>query len=81
MILLPYLGVFIYLIVRGGGMQERRIADARASQEAMAQSSGDRRQRGCRRDRPRAAREARGSRDRGVISDEEFAAQKAKLLG
>ena len=28
-IVLPYLGVFIYLIVRGGGMQERRIADAR----------------------------------------------------
>ena len=59
-IALPYLGVFIYLIVRGGGMQERRIADARASQEAMAQyvretASGT----AASDNRPRAARASR----------------------
>ncbi len=82
MIVLPYLGVFIYLIVRGGGMQERRIADARASQEAMAQyvretaggaAAGA--------TVPEQLEKLAGLRDRGVISDEEFAAQKAKLLG
>jgi hypothetical protein len=33
-IVLPYLGVFIYLITQGGGMADRRSADVRASRAA-----------------------------------------------
>lgn len=35
-VLLPYLGVFAYLIVRGGKMGERQLAAARARDEAVA---------------------------------------------
>jgi len=78
-IVLPYLGVFIYLIVRGHSMGERsmRIAQARdqANKEyirSVAASS------------PSSAEEiakAAALRDSGAISEEEYAALKAKLLG
>ena len=76
-ILVPFLGVFLYVIVRGRSMSERDVADAK-QREAEFQAY---------------VRETAGSagsaeeiakladlRDKGVISDEEFAAQKAKLL-
>lgn len=79
-IVLPYLGVFVYLIVRGGGMQERKVADMKASQEAMAQyvretagTSGA--------SVPEQLERLAGLRERGVLTDEEFADQKAKILG
>ena len=34
-IVLPYLGIFAYLIVRGGGMAERNMQHARAQQDAV----------------------------------------------
>lgn len=34
LIVLPYLGVFVYLIVRGRGMQERDLAMAKAQEQA-----------------------------------------------
>ena len=34
-IVLPYLGIFAYLIVRGGGMAERNMQQARAQQDAV----------------------------------------------
>jgi hypothetical protein len=34
-IILPYIGIFAYLIARGGSMAERQIAQAQAQQEAM----------------------------------------------
>ena len=55
-IVIPYLGVFVYLIARGGKMHERQIADATAQQKAFDRvRPADRRSR--RRGRP--AREAR----------------------
>ena len=34
-IVLPYLGVFIYIITQGGGMTERRTAEVQAANAAM----------------------------------------------
>jgi hypothetical protein len=77
-ILMPYLGVFVYLIARGKSMQER-AAKEMAAREAMTQSY---------------IKEVAGSsgssadelakladlRDRGVLTSEEFNSQKAALL-
>jgi hypothetical protein len=76
-ILVPYLGVFLYLIIRGHKMSEHAMADAKARDQA-AQAY---------------IREAAGTggtadelarladlRDRGVITPEEFESQKSKLL-
>jgi hypothetical protein len=76
-VLVPYLGVFIYLIARGGKMHERQIADATAQQKAFDQyvqqtaGSGD---------VAGQLEKLAGLRDQGVISADEFEAQKAKLL-
>jgi lysylphosphatidylglycerol synthetase-like protein (DUF2156 family) len=76
-LLLPYLGVLIYLIARGGSMQERSIQRAADAQEAArsyirevadAPSSAD-----------ELAKLAQ-LRDQGVLTPQEFEAQKAKLL-
>jgi hypothetical protein len=78
-ILLPYLGVFVYLIARGHKMSEHALADAQAQDEAakayIRQAAGT------------AGTGVAGElerladlRDNGVISAEEFEAQKAKLL-
>jgi hypothetical protein len=78
-IILPYLGVLIYLIVRGGSMHERAAAQMEQQQKAFdsyvkqaAGSSGS-----------SSADELAKLADlkaKGVISDAEFDAQKAKLL-
>ena len=80
-IVLPYLGVFVYLIARGQGMAARNVKQAQANadaQRAYIQS---------------VAGPAAGSstaeelakladlKEKGVISDEEFASLKAKALG
>jgi Short C-terminal domain/Phospholipase_D-nuclease N-terminal len=76
-IVLPFLGILVYLIVRGGSMHER--AEARAAQQEQ--------------DFQAYVQEAAGSSSNvdqlakladlkasGVLSEEEFEAQKAKLL-
>ena len=78
-IILPFLGVFIYLIARGGKMQERQVQDA-----AQQKQSFD-----------AAVREAAGTsggdvtsqltqlvdlKAQGVLTDAEFDSQKAKIL-
>lgn len=78
-LLVPFLGVLIYLIVRGGSMQDRAMADAQASSDANREyirsvagdSSGG-----------VADELAKLSalRSDGSISDDEFAAAKAKLI-
>ncbi len=76
-IVLPFLGVLVYLIVHGGDMQKRsmdRAVDQQAAQAAYIQNvagSGS------------AADELeklKGLHDRGVLTDDEFAAQKQKVL-
>lgn len=79
-IFLPYLGVFIYLIVRGSKMgqrqlQERQAADAQFQDyvRSVAGSSGG----------TSTADELErlaGLRDKGIISQEEFDSLKAKAL-
>jgi uncharacterized SAM-binding protein YcdF (DUF218 family) len=78
-IVLPFLGVLVYLIVRGNSMQERALQQA-ANQEAqfrgyvqsVATSSGG----GSADELAKLA----DLRDKGVISEEEFQAAKAKAL-
>jgi ABC-type multidrug transport system fused ATPase/permease subunit len=79
-IILPFLGAFIYLIVRGGSMHERAVQQAKAQDEAFqsyvrqtAGASGS-----------SAADELAKLTDlksKGAISDDEFEKAKAKILG
>ena len=80
-IVLPFLGVFVYLIARGGKMHERAAADAAQQQKAfdayVKQAAG-------------TAASGDGVADqlskladlkaKGVITDAEFEAQKSKVL-
>ena len=77
-IIIPYLGVLIYLIARGGSMHERAEQQAARQQKAFdayvkqAAGSGD-----------GSADELSKLADlkaKGVLTDAEFEAQKAKLL-
>ena len=76
-IILPLLGVLVYLIARGGKMHERAMQQAQAQEKQFQQY----------------VRETAGSggtadelsklvqlRDNGTLTEEEFQAQKAKLL-
>jgi hypothetical protein len=77
-IFLPYLGVFVYLIARGGKMHEHAIQAAQAQDAQMrayiqsVNTSGG----GAADEIARLA----DLRDKGVISEEEFQAAKAKAL-
>jgi hypothetical protein len=80
-IVLPFLGVFVYLIARGGKMHERAAADAAQQQKAfdayVKQAAG-------------TAASGDGVADqlskladlkaKGAITDAEFEAQKSKVL-
>jgi hypothetical protein len=80
-ILLPYLGVFLYLIIRGHKMGEHAIADAQARDEAaqayIRQAVGTT---GGGHSTAAELEKLAALRDSGVLSAEEFEAQKAKLL-
>jgi hypothetical protein len=77
-IVLPFLGVFVYLIARGRKMQEHAINDAQQRDEMMRQyvqnvtSSGG--------SADEIARLA-DLRDRNVLTEAEFQQAKAKALG
>ncbi len=76
-LILPFLGVFIYLIVRGGSMAERNVQRAQAQDEAMQnyirQSAGTTSQAS---DLETLAK----LHDAGKLSDEDFEKAKAKVL-
>jgi ABC-type multidrug transport system fused ATPase/permease subunit len=76
-LILPLIGVLVYLIVRGGSMHERAVQQVQRQDEqfrsyiqetASSQSSAD-----------QLAKLA-DLRDRGVITAEEFEREKAKIL-
>ena len=78
-IIMPYLGVLVYLIFRGGGMHERAAQQAAQQQKAFDQyvkqaagtpgeSSADQ------------LHKLADLKSQGVLTDAEFEAQKAKIL-
>ena len=78
-IVLPFLGVFVYLIARGGKMHERAATEAAQQQQAFdayvkqaAGTSGD----------TTADQLAKlvDLKSQGVLTDSEFEAQKSKIL-
>ena len=78
-IVMPYLGVFVYLIARGHKMSEHAMEAAKAQDAAqrayIQQAAGS---------APSAADELARIADlkaKGVIDDAEFAAMKAKVVG
>lgn len=77
LIVLPLLGALIYLIANGGDMQARTVQDYQAMESAqkdyIRQVAGT----GSTADE---LEKLAGLRDSGVISADEFATQKAKLL-
>jgi hypothetical protein len=76
-IFLPFLGVFVYLIARGHKMHEHATADVAASDAAFKQYVRD--SAGTTSTADQLAKLA-DLRDRGVLTPEEFEAQKAKIL-
>jgi ABC-type multidrug transport system fused ATPase/permease subunit len=78
-IILPFLGVFVYLIARGGSMHERQARQAAAYQRAVDQHI---RQAAGSEGADNASQLAKLAdlRDRGVLTEDEFQSEKAKLL-
>jgi hypothetical protein len=76
LILIPFLGVFVYLIARGGGMHERQMNRAVAAQKQfdtyIRQTAGS---------SPTGELETLANlHSKGVLSDSEFEQAKQKLL-
>ena len=77
MILVPWLGVLVYLIARGDKMAERQVQAAAAQDKAARAYIQDAAGGSSTADE---LHKLSGLKDSGVISDAEFQAQKAKLL-
>jgi len=75
--ILPFLGVFVYLIARGSKMTQRDAEDAQAADQAMRAYVRDAAGSGGPADELAKLADLR---DRGVISDAEFQQSKAKVL-
>ena len=75
-ILVPFLGVFIYLLVNHDGMADRNIAQAQAQRAQMDQYVRDTAGGGA----AAEIEKAKGLLDSGAISQSEFDAIKAKAL-
>jgi high-affinity K+ transport system ATPase subunit B len=77
-VFIPWLGVLVYLIANGGKMQERQIEHAAAVQKAQNQYIREVATSGSTADELEKLKKLHTE---GVLTDDEFAAQKAKLLG
>jgi hypothetical protein len=75
-IILPFLGVLIYVIARGGGMHDRDVQQAQQADQAMRAYVQDAAGSGPSEELTKLA----ALRDQGVLTEAEFNAQKAKLL-
>jgi hypothetical protein len=75
-IVFPFLGIFLYLIIRGGGMAERQVAaqqDAQASFDSyVRETAGD--------DSATQIANAKQLLDDGTITQDDFDKLKAKAL-
>jgi Short C-terminal domain/Phospholipase_D-nuclease N-terminal len=76
-VILPWLGILIYLIARGGGMQKRAIAHAQQQQAEFQQYVQATAATGSAADQIAKLADLKAQ---GVLTDAEFEAQKAKLL-
>ena len=76
-LLVPFLGVFVYLIARGGSMNRRDMEEAQQREDAFRGYARDVAGSGGPADELSKLAELR---DRGVISDDEFERTKHKLL-
>ena len=74
---IPLIGVLVYLIARGGKMQERAMQDARRQDQDFRAYVQDAASSGTPADQLAKLADLR---DRGVISAEEFEREKAKVL-
>jgi hypothetical protein len=77
-IILPLLGVLIYLIARGGGMHERAAQQAQRQEQQFQQYVRDTAGSSSTADELSKLADLKS---RGVISDAEFDTEKAKILG
>ena len=76
-LLLPLIGVLVYLIVRGGKMHEHAARDAQAQEQEFRRYVQDAAGSGSSADQLAKLADLR---DRGVITADEFENQKAKIL-
>lgn len=77
-IVLPFLGAFVYIISKGNSMAEREVGAMKAQEDATQQYIRQAAGTGGAADE--LARLA-DLKDKGVITDAEFAAMKAKVIG
>jgi hypothetical protein len=77
-IVIPLLGVLIYLIARGGKMQERAARDAQQQDQAFRSYVQEAAQSASPTDELAKLADLK---ERGVLTDEEFQRQKAVILG
>jgi hypothetical protein len=78
LIFLPLIGALVYLIVRGRGMQERKLAQMRDMQQM--QDSYIRQVAGSGKSAAEQIAEAKNLLDSGAITQEEFETLKAKAM-
>jgi Short C-terminal domain/Phospholipase_D-nuclease N-terminal len=76
-LVLPFLGVLVYLIVRGGKMHERDVRMARTQDEALRAYVRD----AAGTSQTDELAKLASLKDSGALSDEEFQRGKARILG
>ena len=77
-LLIPLIGVLVYLIVRGGKMRQRQVQDAQAQDQQFRSYVQD--VAGSQASSADELAKLADLRDKGVITAQEFESQKAKLL-
>jgi hypothetical protein len=79
-IVLPYLGVLVYLIARGDAMRDHAIEDANARDQQFRSYVQDAAGGGGGGGTAAELHKLADLKERGILTDAEFAQQKAKLL-